>query len=367
MRTDAAAKPNAEGAALSAREPDPGSCNLPHADDVTAAMSALASSLLKQEHLLLAQELDSTAEQPAVPIIINSSSSSSPGSGPTVGEVVKSSKDTSNPCTSWLPLQQSTSLNSNTQLPAPMFEFVPAQGGKAGNTPPTKQQMSTVSLSLDVLCFAPTDLPLSQVVPTLLQPALQQQLTRMQQQVLQHLLPPAGLAAVQASGQLLPSVRALHFLPPGLAFPITVCSPEVHPNLETCELKLMPRRQQLHKLLGLPDNVPMLKEANALLWSLGAAGEGAGEGSGAPGRGVRLRNVHEALAPPGQGAGGCAGAPYLSLTQHNAAGKGPGAKHWGVGSTALDMVQAQLVAGESCLASGGEFLLLCEGPGMPSI
>eukprot|EP00775_Hariotina_reticulata_P001438 gene1438-1779_t len=211
-RSEAATNGNADVATISGSN----NGNLPQVDDVAAAICALSNSLLKQEQLVLAQELDSTTEQPAVPVIIGSSSSST-GSVPTVGEAVKSSKETNNPCTSWLPLQQSTFVHSHSKLPAPMFEYAPAQGGKASRSPPT-QQMSAV-----------------------------------------------------------------------------------HPNLETCELKLMPHRQQLHKLLGLPDNVPMLKEANALLWSVGAAGEGAGGGTGAPGRAVRLKNVHEALTPPGFG------------------------------------------------------------------
>jgi hypothetical protein len=63
---------------------------------------------------------------------------------------------------------------------------------------------------------------------------------------------------------------------------------------EAAEAQLLPRRQQLHALLGLPDKRPVLRFANALAWS--GAGEAGGE---ALPKAVRLRNVHEALTPPG--------------------------------------------------------------------
>lgn len=159
-----------------------------------------------------------------------------------------------------------------------MFEFEPYQ---------QQQQISSVTLSLDVLAYAPSSMQLSEVPAALLLPALRGQLATMQ----------ALLQQQSAQGQQLTPLRACHFLPPGLGFPVTVCYPLLHQSLESTELKLLPRRQQLHTLLGLPSNVPMLRFANALEWS---SGGGSSIAAGVP-RSLRLRNVHEGLPAPGIG------------------------------------------------------------------
>jgi hypothetical protein len=244
----------------------------PPAAAIAAAVQQLQQELLTPELVFVTEaKAAATAEvqQQSSPLLISSSSKG------TVQDVLGfSSSSSSSPCVSLLPLQSSSS-SSDSKPTAPMFEFEPCQ---------QQQQISSVTLSLDVLAYAPNSMQLSEVPAALLLPALQSQLATMQ-----------TLLQQQASqGQQLTPLRACHFVPPGLGFPVTVCYPLLHQSLETTELKLMSRRQQLHALLGLPGNVPMLRFANALDWSCGSS-------SGATGvsRSLRLRNVHEGLPAPG--------------------------------------------------------------------
>jgi hypothetical protein len=241
----------------------------PPAAAIAAAVQQLQQELLTPQ-LTFVTEPGAAAEgqQQAAPSLVCSSSKG------TVQEAFGSNSSSSSPCVSLLPLQSSSS-SSTDKLAAPMFEFEPCQQ--------QQQQISSVTLSLDVLAYAPSTMQLSQLPSALLLPALQAQLATMQ-----------DLLQQQASqGQQLTPLRACHFAPPGLGFPVTVCYPLVHQSLETAELKLLPRRQQLHKLLGLPGNVPMLRFANALDWSSSSSAVGVA-------RTLRLRNVHEGLPAPGE-------------------------------------------------------------------
>ncbi|KAG2433569.1 hypothetical protein HYH02_012686 [Chlamydomonas schloesseri] len=93
-------------------------------------------------------------------------------------------------------------------------------------------------------------------------------------------------------------VRAYHFLPPGCGHHVTVLYPSLLADTELNDLKLLPLRQRLHALLGLPTNRPLLRPANALE----LAGEADGEGGAGGGSTVaRLRDVHVGLAAPGIG------------------------------------------------------------------
>ncbi|GIL51741.1 hypothetical protein Vafri_7664 [Volvox africanus] len=96
------------------------------------------------------------------------------------------------------------------------------------------------------------------------------------------------------NGQVLP-VRAHHFLPPGFSHHLTVLYPTLLDDPERNDDRLVATRQQLHTLMGLPLNRPLLRSANAV--DLAAQCEdGAGGGAAA-----RLRDVHAGLAAPGIG------------------------------------------------------------------
>jgi hypothetical protein len=247
----------------------------PPAAAIKAAVQQLQQELLTQQLMFVTESgVAAEGQQQAAPLLVCSSSEG------TVQDAFGStaSSSSSSPCVSLLPLQSSSSSSSSTAKPtAPMFEFEPCQQ--------QQQQISSVTLSLDVLTYAPSTMQLRDLPAALLLPALQAQLATMQ-----------DLLQQQASqGQQLTPLQACHFVPPGLGFPVTVCYPLLHQSLETVELKLLPRRQQLHTLLGLPGNVPMLRFANALDWSSSSSGA-----VGVP-RSLRLRNVHEGLPAPGKG------------------------------------------------------------------
>jgi hypothetical protein len=84
--------------------------------------------------------------------------------------------------------------------------------------------------------------------------------------------------------------------------------PLPRPSIEADEAALVPLRSALHRLLGLPIDRPLLRTANAVDLSAGAAsagGEGGGgaavlaalQAGGVGGR-ARLRDVHVGLATP---------------------------------------------------------------------
>lgn len=120
----------------------------------------------------------------------------------TVGDI--SSSSIGDPCISLKLLQHTSS--SGSPAPAPMFEYTPAAS--------KQQQLLTLPLSLDVLCYAPSSSSsLSDLHGLLLVPALQQQLQRVGVQLQQQ----------ASSGQALCPVKAMHFRPPVLGFPVSVC------------------------------------------------------------------------------------------------------------------------------------------------
>lgn len=206
---------------------------------------------------------NSSAKQQSQPQKLSLITPNSPGSLSDVVAGSSSSSSSGDPCVT-LKLLQDTSSSSGggaTPPPAPMFIFMPANRQQ-------QQQLLVLPLSLDVLCYAPSSSSLSELHRSLLQ---------------------------VSAGRPLAPVRALHFQPPVLGFPVTVCYLVPAGPQETAEDLLLPHRQELHSLLGLPPNVPMLRFANALAWGMG---EGEPE---AAVKSVRLRNVHEALTPPGFG------------------------------------------------------------------
>lgn len=237
---------------------------------IQVAVQQLQEGLLTQQLAFISEERAAAEGQPQQPAVLITTTSSSSSVQEALG-----GSSSSGPSISLLPLQSSSGSGDAAKPSAPMFEYTPAD---------QQQQVTCVTAGLDVLCYAPGSMQLRDLQQSLLLPALQQQLATVQQVLQQQ----------AAEGQALVPVRAYHFQPPGLGFPVTVCYPMLHQSLETTELKLLARRQELHRLLGLPDNVPMLRFANALDWS-----SNAGEAPGVP-RSLRLRNVHEGLAPPGE-------------------------------------------------------------------
>lgn len=89
----------------------------------------------------------------------------------------------------------------------------------------------------------------------------------------------------------------LHSWPPLL-------TPQVYPlpspSTEADEQALTATRLELHALLGLPPNRPLLRVANAVDFSAAAAAAAADKGRGG-GSGGRLSDVHVGLAPSGVG------------------------------------------------------------------
>lgn len=241
------------------------------ASNSTYSPSAVQAAVEQLQRNLLTQQLACVSEalgQQQQPVLITSSAHAS------IQDLLSNHSSSSPPCISLLPLQH-TGNNGNSS--APMFEYEPNK---------QQQDVTSLTLGLDVLCYAPGSMPASQVMQSLIAPAVKAQLATMQQQLIQQV----------ADGQPLTPIRAHHFQPPGLgSIPVSICYPMLHPSAETTELKLVGVRQQLHQLLGLPDNVPMLRFSNALSWEAGAAGS---ESQGVP-RAVRLKNVHEGLTSPG--------------------------------------------------------------------
>lgn len=165
------------------------------------------------------------------------------------------------------PLLDTTS-GSGAAPHAPVFCFTPAQGAAGSSSSSSSPgTLSSAVLGLDVLCYVPCAAPAASV-PARLQQALRQQLRRAQ-------------AILQQHGSLVP-LRAYHFAPPGLGTPITVLYPSLAPAPEECERRLLPLRQNLHALLGLPLDRPLLRLANALdLAGPRGGGGGIGEWQGA--------------------------------------------------------------------------------------
>ncbi|KAL4446803.1 hypothetical protein ABPG77_008047 [Micractinium sp. CCAP 211/92] len=157
---------------------------------------------------------------------------------------------------------------------------------------PGQQDQQHSSLCLDVLCYVPTSMPASEAVASVVRPAVRRQLAAMQADV-------ADALADRSDRQVadLPPQRALHLHPPGFVHHITVLYPLPQKSTEPEEEALLARRQALHRLLALPTDRPLLRVANAVDWSAGAAAGAAGAAGG----------LAAALA-----AGGVGGKPRLS-------------------------------------------------------
>eukprot|EP00887_Chlorella_sp_A99_P003427 scaffold7.g3427.t1 len=154
---------------------------------------------------------------------------------------------------------------------APRAELQPASGS-----------VQYSALHLDVLCYAPKQQPLAEVVERLVKPAARRQLAAMA----------AEAEDAAAAGRGPSPLRAMHFWPPGAAHHVTVVYPLPTPASDAEEAALAGRRAALHALLGLPPNRPLLRVAHAAALD-GAPDSGAGSG--------RLADVHEGLPPSGVG------------------------------------------------------------------
>jgi hypothetical protein len=110
-------------------------------------------------------------------------------------------------------------------------------------------RLIVVDLNLDVLTYAPKDLPLMHAVSNLVIPALVDQLYSLKKIILPHLL-------VEH-----PQLRIYHFNPPGVLHPITSM---YELNYGETEMKQVDVRKLLHLRLGLPLDRPLLRIANAL-------------------------------------------------------------------------------------------------------
>lgn len=103
-----------------------------------------------------------------------------------------------------------------------------------------------------------------------------------------------------------PSVHSVSHLHPTCrtACPSLQIYPLPIPSIEADEESLLPARTQLHLLLGLPTNRPLLRVASALDFAA-PAGSAAEGGSGSSGGGVGgrllLADVHAGLAPSAVG------------------------------------------------------------------
>ncbi|CAF2110342.1 unnamed protein product [Brassica oleracea var. botrytis] len=140
-------------------------------------------------------------------------------------------------------IQISLMLNRSEKSPtsgAPVAEYFPAM---------EEARLIVVDLNLDVLTYAPKELPLMHAVSNLVIPALVDQLYSLTKIILPHLLMEH------------PQLRIYHFNPPGVLHPITTI---YELNYGETEMKQVDVRKSLHMRLGLPLDRPLLRTANAL-------------------------------------------------------------------------------------------------------
>ncbi|ESQ45722.1 hypothetical protein EUTSA_v10010185mg [Eutrema salsugineum] len=134
-------------------------------------------------------------------------------------------------------------LNRSEKSPAsgaPVAEYFPAM---------EEARLIVVDLSLDVLTYAPKELPLMHAVSNLVIPALVDQLHSLKKIILPYLLMEH------------PKLHIYHFNPPGVLHPITTI---YELNYGETEMKQVDVRKSLHLRLGLPLDRPLLRTANAL-------------------------------------------------------------------------------------------------------
>jgi len=181
------------------------------------------------------------------------------------------------------PLQASPLLqappSSGPAPPTYEYQALP----EASTSSPSALTLHSSALDLDVMCYVPGSTLLSELGPRALAPALISQLR--------------GFRRVLREQQKLVQVKVYHFLPPGRVHHVTALYPELAPGAgeEINELKRIPIRKELHKLLGLPDNRPALRVPMALTFSPPPSAS-----SGGPTQ-LRLRDVHVGLPVPGIG------------------------------------------------------------------
>ncbi|KAJ0248439.1 Ufm1-specific protease [Hirschfeldia incana] len=140
-------------------------------------------------------------------------------------------------------IQISVMLNRSEKsltIGAPVAEYFPAM---------EEARLIVVDLNLDVLAYAPKELPLMHAVSNLVIPALVDQLYSLKKIILPHLLMEH------------PQLRIYHFNPPGVLHPITTI---YELNYGETEMKQVDVRKSLHMRLGLPLDRPLLRTANAL-------------------------------------------------------------------------------------------------------
>lgn len=140
-------------------------------------------------------------------------------------------------------IQISVMLNRSEKslsIGAPVAEYFPAM---------EEARLIVVDLNLDVLTYAPKELPLMHAVSNLVIPALVDQLYSLKKIILPHLLMEH------------PQLRTYHFNPPGVLHPITTI---YELNYGETEMKQVDVRKSLHMRLGLPLDRPLLRTANAL-------------------------------------------------------------------------------------------------------
>ncbi|CAF2085210.1 unnamed protein product [Brassica napus] len=140
-------------------------------------------------------------------------------------------------------IQISLMLNRSEKSPtsgAPVAEYFPAM---------EEARLIVVDLNLDVITYAPKELPLMHAVSNLVIPALVDQLYSLKKIILPHLLMEH------------PQLRIYHFNPPGVLHPITTI---YELNYGETEMKQVDVRKSLHMRLGLPLDRPLLRTANAL-------------------------------------------------------------------------------------------------------
>ena len=154
-------------------------------------------------------------------------------------------------------------------LSAPSAAITPCHG---------EIQWSTVHL--DVLCYAPAAMPAKEAVQKVLIPGIKAQLTVCRTElnrVRDTTTTTTAAADNNNNKRRLPPLCALHFLPPGFNHHITIVYPlsgassfsstftsSIAATSDADEALLEKRRFELHAVLGLPSDRPLLRVANAV-------------------------------------------------------------------------------------------------------
>lgn len=182
----------------------------------------------------------------------------------------------------------------------------PASSGKGGIGANGATLTTPVTLQLDALCYRVPGASQPTSAVDCLTAALRQQLRSMRAAVSSAPTPPptaaspaTGAAVAAAAQQQATSFAAHHFRPAGCGHFVTLCYPTPSPrDPDACEALLQPRRLALHRLLGLPEDRPALRLANAVPFAaFSALASANGSGNSASG-------VGSAFGTPGGAAAG---------------------------------------------------------------